>query len=63
MSYCIMILVAASALYLEPINKEGLESAAGCFGCDALVEVSAFVYGQLSVTTSDVEHDIARIVG
>ncbi|CAL1167562.1 unnamed protein product [Cladocopium goreaui] len=24
MSYCIMILVAASALYLEPINKEGV---------------------------------------
>ena len=31
MSYCIMILVAASALYLEPINKEGLESAAHVF--------------------------------
>ena len=81
MSYCIMILVAASALYLEPINKEGLESAAAGFwgqicGCDARIEVAVscdvsymtwidlvYLYIQLSVTTSDVEHDIAQIVG
>ena len=37
MSYCIMILVAASALYLEPINKQGLESAAFFWGVRSLV--------------------------
>lgn len=35
MSYCIMILVAASALYLEPINKEGR-----CDMCHAAEKIS-----------------------
>ena len=47
----------------SPSTKKAWNQQQAVFGCDALVEVSAFVYGQLSVTTSDVEHDIARIVG